>query len=201
MNKKEAFQLLVVPYIRPAACGIATIICIFGANALNKRQQAALISAYAALEAAYKDYRGKVKTVIGEGADRMIEKSIEDEKKDEDDGNPPWNEVQTFYLDQYGKFFDRTMEEVMKAEYHINRNFALHGQVSLNEFLEFLGLESIDGGDELGWDYYEMQCEYDNNWIDFNHCHRITDDGMTICDIEMPFPPHSLPLDEGPKDE
>ena len=34
-------------YIPAAATGIATIGCIFGANALNRRQQASLVSAYA----------------------------------------------------------------------------------------------------------------------------------------------------------
>lgn len=47
-------------YIPAAATGAATIVCIFGANVLNRKQQAALSSAYALVSRSYTDYKRKI---------------------------------------------------------------------------------------------------------------------------------------------
>lgn len=67
-------------YIPAIAVGVSTITCIFGANALNKRNQAALMSAYALLDQSYKDYKRKVSDIYGEDADKKI---IEEVAKEE----------------------------------------------------------------------------------------------------------------------
>jgi hypothetical protein len=67
-------------YIPAIAVGISTIACIFGANTLNKRNQAALMSAYALLDKSYKDYKRKVSDIYGEDADKKI---IEEVAKEE----------------------------------------------------------------------------------------------------------------------
>ncbi|MCG5029675.1 DUF6353 family protein, partial [[Ruminococcus] torques] len=52
--------------------GVSTIACIFGANALNQKKQASLMSAYVMLNESYKQYRKSAKTVYGEDADDKI---------------------------------------------------------------------------------------------------------------------------------
>ena len=49
-TKKEAFIAAWKCYIPAVAFGASTIACIMGANALNRRQQAALTSAYALVQ-------------------------------------------------------------------------------------------------------------------------------------------------------
>lgn len=72
-------------YIPAIVVGISTIACIFGANALNKRNQAALMSAYALLDQSYKDYKRKVCDVYGEDADkRIIEEMAKEELEPQD---------------------------------------------------------------------------------------------------------------------
>lgn len=190
----ETVKICGADYIPTVAVGTASLICIFGANVLNRRQQASLASTYAALESAYQGYRRKVCSILGPDTDAMIEKAVEQEKQDIEDDLPPWDEVQTFYLPCCGKaaFFERTMEEVVQAEYHINRNLVLRGEVTLNEFLSFLGLEAVEEGDMIGWDCYIGETQYGYRWIDFNHRHYVTDDGLTVCSIDTPFAPHSL---------
>lgn len=53
-TKKEAFIAAWKCYIPAVAFGASTIACIMGANALNRRQQAALTSAYALVQSSYK---------------------------------------------------------------------------------------------------------------------------------------------------
>lgn len=81
-------------YIPAIAVGVSTIACIFGANALNKRNQAALMSAYALLDQSYKDYKRKVGDIYGEDADKRIIEEVakeelepRDNKDDTDDSN------------------------------------------------------------------------------------------------------------------
>lgn len=190
----ETVQACWKEYMPTVAVGTGSLICIFGANVLSRRQQASLASAYAALESAYQGYRRKVCRILGPDTDAMIEKAVEQEKQDLNDDRPPWDEVQTFYLPCCGKaaFFERTMEEVVQAEYHINRNLVLRGEVTLNEFLSFLGLDAVEEGDVIGWDCYIGETQYGYRWIDFNHRHYVTDDGLTVCSIDTPFAPHSL---------
>ena len=45
-----------------------SIVCIFGANVLNKKWQASIASAYALLDSLYKDYKNKVKELYGDDA-------------------------------------------------------------------------------------------------------------------------------------
>lgn len=177
-------------YFPAAAVGIGTLGCIFGANILNRRQQASLASAYAVLNQMYGKYKDKVKSLFGDEGDYMVERAIEQADRDVEDDRPPWDEVQTFHFEPYGKFFERTMEQVFQAEYHINRNLMLRGSVTVNEFLDFLELEHIDKGDTVGWNLYDGEAFYGYQWIDFHHRHFVTDDGLTVCAIDTPFSPH-----------
>ena len=79
-TKLEAVKSCWKCYIPAAATGVATIICIFGANTLNKKQQASLASAYALVNRSYSDYKHKLKELYGEDAHKKIMESIAAEK-------------------------------------------------------------------------------------------------------------------------
>ena len=86
------------------------------------------------------------------------------------------------WYDEFSKrFFEATIEKVLTAEYHINRNYILAGEENVNEFYEFLGLEGIEKGDCIGWAPYD-EGEY---WIDFNHDKAQLKDGTNFYIIEM----------------
>ena len=79
-SKLEAVKSAWVCYIPAAISGTATIFCIFGANMLNKRQQAALTSAYALLNDSYNNYKDKLKELYGEEAHQKIVDAIAAER-------------------------------------------------------------------------------------------------------------------------
>ena len=79
-TKLEAVKSCWKCYIPAAATGVATIICIFGANTLNKKQQASLASAYALVNRSYSDYKHTLKELYGEDAHKKIMESIAAEK-------------------------------------------------------------------------------------------------------------------------
>lgn len=200
-TKKEAVIAAWKCYIPAVAIGASTIACIMGVNALNRHQQAALTSAYALVQNSYKEYKDKLKELYGEEAHNAIMDSIVKEKckdisiytpgclvssssLDFGEGMEP-EITRTFYDAFSQRYFESTIEKVIQAEYHLNRNFMFAGVIPLNDFYEFLGLEKTELGDTVGW----SSVNGDIYWIDFNH-HRLTlDDGMEIYVIEMVFEP------------
>lgn len=196
---EETISAVWTIYIPPIVAGVSTIACVFGANILNQRQQASLASAYALIDNSYKEYKAKLKELYGEEAHNNIVDAIAAEKCDEvhisaggltstytqeieSDAEP-----RLFYDEYSGRYFETTIEKVLLAEYHLNRNYILRGFARLNEFYEFLGLEPTDYGETVGWDI----CG-EIYWIDFNHRKILIgddNDSFECYVIEMPYYP------------
>lgn len=184
LTKFETAIAAAPAYIPPILTGLATFACMFGANSLNKRQQASLISAYALLDNSYKEYKKKVNEVYGEDANEKVQSEIAKDKYKDNDIEPE-DCMKLFYDDFSGRYFESTMENVLKAEYSLNRDLNMRCYATLNEFYDYLGLPPIDGGDELGWSS-DMNAEYYwQSWIDFGHPKTIMDDGLEVIHIAM----------------
>ena len=191
-------------YIPAAATGIATIGCIFGANALNRRQQASLVSAYALASRSFNSYKRKVKELYGEEAHKKVMASLAAEKSTKPEisagslaqmtslGFEDANEEERLFYDAISdRYFQATISQVLQAEYHLNRNFAIGGGfITLNQFYEFLGISKVKGGDEVGWMVSDGLY-----WVDFDHQKTVVDDGLNgeveCYIIDAPFPPVS----------
>lgn len=184
-------------FVPAIVVGAATVTCIFGANVLNKRKQAALISAYALIDKSYSEYKDKLKELYGEETHQNIVDSIAIEKaKDthinaatlgtmcdtslEDD----YSEPVLFYDEYSNRYFEASIEQVILAEYHVNRNLVLRGYTPLNELYDFLGLEPTEYGSTVGW-----SVEDELYWIDFNHRKVLLDDTLECYIIETPWGP------------
>lgn len=200
LTKKEIFQATATTYLPVVLVGASTIACIFGANALNKQQQAALISAYSLVDRSFKEYKEKLKELYGEEAHQKIINSIVVEKAEktyvsgtylfsecslvdpEDDDSP----AKIFYDKYSDRFFEATMSQVLNSEYHLNRTFTMRGYMTLSELYDFLGLESTKAHDVLGWEVND-----DTYWIEFNHRKVTSDDGLEFYIIETLQEPSS----------
>lgn len=192
LTKLETANVLTPVYIPAIVIGASTIACIFGANVLNKQKQASLMSAYALIDNYHKEYRNTLISLHGEEADVEIRNAMARKRCDyhQIGLDVPDGKV-IFYEEISGESILRYEREIMDAEYHLNRNFAMRGYATLNEFYMFLGLPQTDYGEELGW---SMDDGY--SWIDFEHNQISRDDGgADIYSIDMIFPPHDKYLD------
>ena len=88
-----------------------------------------------------------------------------------------------------GTEFTASYEDILTAEYELNRLFILRGAAYLNEFLELLGQRVDLAVDELGWDAVEGWENYGYEWIDFRHW-ASGDNKLFI--IDYVFPPHNI---------
>lgn len=184
LTKVETVIAATPAYIPPIITGVATLACMFGANALSKRQQASMVSAYALLDSSFKEYKKKVVELYGEDAGNTVKAEIAKDKYEESPIEPEKG-MKLFYDDFSGRLFESTIEKVQEAEYSINRNLSMYGYATLNEFYDYLGLVPIDGGDELGWSTDMNFDYYCQEWIDFGHLKTTMGDDLECIQIVM----------------
>lgn len=192
LTKWEIVQSAGPAYLPSLVMGTATIACIFGANVIGRRQQAALASAYALLDQTHKEYKRKVVDVYGSEADQKVRAEIAKDHYDEEEFEDEYEEDdgKILFYDQFSRrYFRSTMEDVLKAEYNTNRQLAVNTGVYLNEFYEFLDLAPITAGKELGWSTGILESHYWASWIEFDHEKFETDDGLEGYIISMRYEP------------
>lgn len=192
LTAMEKIKVAWKPYAPVAIIGSATISCIFGANVLNRRQQASLASAYMFLENSFNEYKEKVKEKIGSDEERDIRTSIVKKKLEDADIPLLGGEVLMFYEEHHGQIFERTMLEVRDAEYQLNRKITLNGEASLNELLELLDLPGVKEGDSIGWSQDDAFDFSNFMWVDFDHELVTLDDGMECYIISTSYLPSLL---------
>lgn len=175
-------------YIPAVIAGTATLACIFGANVLNKRQQAALMSAYALLDTNFKNYQKKAEELYGEGAGIRIREELAKDEYEETDIRV--EEGKELFYDMYSnRYFQSTLYDVQQAEYRLNRNLITRDYAYLNEFYEELGIEPVYAGYSLGWSRGANLDIYWQEWIDFDHEKVTMDDGLECHIIKMQCEP------------
>ena len=184
LTRFETVRVAGPAYIPAILTGVGTIACIFGANALNKRQQAALMSAYALLDNSYKEYKAKVEELYGEDGKNRIREEIAKDKFEDAEMEVSRDE-QLFYDEFSRRYFESTIEAVQKAEYDLNRDIQTQGYATLSEFYERLGIEDYDDGGMLGWSEGGNFARYWKSWVDFGHTKVELDDGLECVILTM----------------
>lgn len=112
LTTAEAIKVTWPAYVPPVIMGAATISCILGANILNQRTQASLMSAYALLDNSYKEYRRKVNELYGEDADENVKEAIALETIDEVK-KPKGDDVELFFDFNALRYFEGKMNDVL----------------------------------------------------------------------------------------
>jgi hypothetical protein len=205
LTRVEKIKIAGPAYVPSILLGAGTLTCIFGANVMSTRQQAALVSAYTLVDSSFKEYKQKLKELYGEETHNNVVDAIAVEKIDRDWGvsgsyfgescdlanEEACGDPVLFYEENSGRYFESTIEQVLNAQYHLNRNFTLRGYVYLNEYFEFLGLETTDYGSVMGWAVNDDEMY----WIEFNHRKTVLDDGLEVYILETPFEPTYEPWD------
>lgn len=203
LSKMEIAQIGFKTYLPVGLVSAATITCIMSANVLSRNKQANITSAYALLDQSYKDYRRKVIEMYGEETDHKIIEAIAvdrakevrisasymcdnvDLSLDDSSGKP------ALWYEEYSKrFFEATIEQILSAEYHLNRNYILRGCATINEMYDFFGLDPVEWGDDLGWEPMD-ESEF---WIEFNHFKAKLDDGTEFYILDLPFAPRKAEI-------
>ena len=184
----EKVQIAGPAYIPAIVTGAATIACIFGANILNQRQQAALMSAYALLDNSYKEYRAKVTEIYGKEADIQIKDEIAKDKLNDKDISV--GEGKQLYFDEYSsRYFEATTEDMLRVENKMNRALQETAGLYLNDYYELIGLDPTDYGDFMGWSSCELYDMSWSTWFSFDYRKVVLDDGLQCIIVSFEFEP------------
>lgn len=187
LTNLEKVKVAAPVYIPTIITGVATLACIFGANALNKRQQAALMSAYALLDNSYKEYRKKVKESYPEESRNFEHEIIKSKLNNVEiiDENK-----QLFYDIQSMRSFESTLEQVKRAEYLLNQKLFTYGTACLNDFYDFLDMDHVPYGYQLGWSTEISDKTYsESNLLEFDYDTAVLDDGLEFTIITIKCSP------------
>lgn len=191
LTKLETVKIAGPAYIPTVVIGVSTIACIFGANVLNKRGQASLMSAYALVDRSYKDYKKKVDELYGDEAGGQVRAGIAKDKYEEQD-IPQLEDGKLLYFDFYSnRYFEATPAFVKTAEYEFNRKLMMDDCVYLNEWYCLIDLPALDHGLDFGWSTCANSDMYWQTWVDFHHEKVIMDDGLECIIISFnqePYP-------------
>lgn len=181
LTKREIIKTVWVDYVPAVGLEVVTIACIVGAQSINLRRQAVVISAFSASEAVLREYQERMAVEVP-----TKHRKVRDEMAAEVlAANPPGDrEVvilndkadQLFYEARTDRYFESTMNAVDKAVNDLN--FRIHNQeyASVNDFYSLLGLKTVSEGDEFGWTP-DQPLELDKST-------HITDDGRAAVVID-----------------
>ena len=178
-------------YIPAAVTGVCSIGCLIGASSVNARRNAALATAYTISETAFKEYKEKAVEVVGEKKEQAIRDAVAKEKleqahvKDREfivtgKGETPCVDPLT------NACFKSDIETIRKAENILNKRMRDELHITVNDFLQEIGLEPCDDsiGDSMGWDI-------DKGYIDIDFSSQLID-GVPYLVIGHHNPPRYL---------
>lgn len=176
------------PYIPAAISGLSTIACILGANCLNARSQASLMSAYALLDNSYREYRDKTRELY---TDEAVDIEHEMIKSQYDNSIILHNGNELFFDFQSRRYFESSLDTVKRAEFMLNQKLTTHGHVWLNDFYDFLGIPRTEYGYYMGWSTFksDKMYAYDDILLELEYEKTIMDDGLECNIITIKYPP------------
>lgn len=164
LTKMEVIKTAWKPYIPATVTCIISAGCLIGAQSVNGRRIAAISTAYKLSETALTEFKDKAVEVVGEKKAKDIKNKI---AKDKIEKNPVTkNSViitdkgETLCYEAIsGRYFKSDMDKIKNAEINVNHKLLNEDYISLNDFYNELGLDSIDVGDKLGWRVYDGKLE------------------------------------------
>lgn len=193
MTTKE----LVKNYAPAVLVGTASVALILAANNEQRKRQAYLISAYTAVDGAFKKYRAAVVEELGEEKDLqfkhgLVKKKIDIVEVDEETGKEKKTKKETLVLpegysvSEYAKFFDESCPDWSKnpeanmlflklQESYATDKLKCQGHLFLNEVYDMIGIPRTEAGAVVGW-LYDANNPVGDNFVSFG-IYDITKEG------------------------
>ena len=177
---------LVKLYAPAVIVGGAGLVCLWSANNILNKRNAALTAAYATAHQSLKDYRGRVVDRFGKDLDRElmynikakeIEETVINEdgteqvvKKTVDVAHPDYNSIYARFFDEGCKGWTKSAEDNLRflkmVQAWANKKLQADGFLYLNDVYEALGIPKTKAGHVVGWIFDEAHPVGDN-FVDF----------------------------------
>jgi hypothetical protein len=145
------------------AVGTLSVVSIVAAHGMMRKQQTALLAAYAALDTGFRAYRRRIEEEVGPERELELFRGVRRVEALDDEGKPcVIEQFSPDFASPYAIFFDETNPNWTKtAEYnktflmsqqdYANDRLRAYGFLFLNEVLESLGFDRTQAGQVVGW--------------------------------------------------
>ena len=155
--------------------GGVSIAALTGSHIQLTRRNAALTAAYAIVEEAFREYRDRVKTVVGEDRELDIYRGTHTEtvknelgqKEEQRSFDPNKRSMYSRIFDEYSDMWKKDAEHnrifIQCQQNFANNLLQSRGHVFLNEVYDMLGLDRSKAGAVVGW---VLNSDGDN-YVDF----------------------------------
>lgn len=166
--------------------GVVSVSCLAGSHNILTRRNAALGAAYAGMEKAFKEYRGRVIDEIGVEKEARIYQPIEEIDAVDKEGKKAKVAVPTAVggslykrvFDENNKNWNKQTEFnqlfIQAQQNYANDLLRARGVVFLNDVYDMLGIERSKEGQIVGWALPEMGGHGDG-YIDFGVFSKVND--------------------------
>ena len=171
------------PAIIVGASGLA---CLWSANNLLRKRNAALTAAYATAHQGFSEYRGRLVERFGKDLDRELMYNIKAKEIEEtvvnEDGteevvkktvevtHPDYNSIYARFYDESCTGWTKSAEDNLKflkmQQSFANKKLQAQGYLYLNDVYEMLGIPKTKTGHVVGWIYDEAH-PIGDNFVDF----------------------------------
>lgn len=162
------------------------LMCLWGANNILNKRNAALTAAYATAQQGLEEYRGRVVERFGKDLDRElmynikakeIEETVVNEdgteqvvKKTVDVASPDYNSIYARFFDESCKGWTKSAEDNLRflkmVQAWANKKLQAEGYLYLNDVYEALGIPKTKAGHVVGWIFDEAH-PIGDNFVDF----------------------------------
>lgn len=175
LGSKEIVKTTWKCYAPSFVTGTLSVACLVGASSINLKRNAALATAYTISETALKEYQEKALEIAGPKKEQAIRDAVAKERLEEahvkDREFIPTGKGDVPCFDPLtNTCFKSDIEMLRKAENTLNKRMRDDIVITVNEFLQEIGLEPCDEsiGENLGWDI-------DKGYIDLDFSSQLVD--------------------------
>lgn len=150
-------------FIPAIGVGALTVAAILYSRKLSAKETAAMATAYAMSDKTFQEYKDKVQEKLGQKREEAIRDEV---AQDRINRNPPDNH--TIIITGGGdvlcydvvtdRYFNSTVENIKRAENHVNGEIATHDAVPMSRFYDAIGLRPTPYTEEVGWNI-DNRCE------------------------------------------
>lgn len=161
LDKKIQAKVIAKTYWPVALTAASSLGLFIFARHMNLQKTAALALACSATDKSFKDYKEKVKELLGKKSSDQVEEAVERDRlvSVASGGAPKDSQIintghgQVLCFDSLsGRFFRSNADHIAKAENEINRRLNYERTVVLNEFYYELDIPGVKLGEDSGWD-------------------------------------------------